>query len=48
MTDCPLDHGTFRNKTKCSSYYTCIGGKVVVSYDCPEGLNFNDVSYSSY
>lgn len=42
-SDCPLDHGTFRNKTKCNAYYTCISNKVVAAYECPEGFNFNDV-----
>ncbi|CAH0559550.1 unnamed protein product [Brassicogethes aeneus] len=40
--DCPLDFGTFRKKNNCSSYHTCIGGKVVARYDCPEGFSFND------
>lgn len=42
-SDCPVDRGTFRNKTKCNSFYTCISYKVVATYECPEGFNFNDV-----
>ncbi|XP_049821643.1 probable chitinase 10 isoform X2 [Aethina tumida] len=40
--DCLEDYGTFRDKNNCSLYYTCFAGKVVASYECPVGFNFND------
>lgn len=42
-SECPLDNGTFRDRKRCSSYFTCAADKVVARYECPEGLNFNDV-----
>ncbi|RZC35869.1 uncharacterized protein BDFB_000346, partial [Asbolus verrucosus] len=41
-SECPLDFGTFREKSNCSNYYTCIGGKIVAQYTCPAGFSFND------
>ena len=41
--ECPIAFGTFRDKANCSHYFTCIGGKVVANYNCPEGFSFNDV-----
>ncbi|KAJ8927814.1 hypothetical protein NQ314_019696, partial [Rhamnusium bicolor] len=40
--ECPLENGTFRDKFKCNSYYTCISNNRVAQYECPEGFNFND------
>ncbi|KAJ3664657.1 hypothetical protein Zmor_000208 [Zophobas morio] len=40
--ECPIAFGTFRDKANCSHYFTCIGGKVVANYNCPEGFSFND------
>lgn len=47
-SDCPKPSGTFRNKTKCSGYFTCIDNKVVVSSECAGGLLFNDVRKLTY
>ncbi|XP_074030527.1 peritrophin-44 isoform X2 [Leptinotarsa decemlineata] len=41
-SECPLEYGTFRDKTNCSSYFTCAGNKVVSRYGCHEGFKFND------
>ncbi|KAJ8981606.1 hypothetical protein NQ317_011885, partial [Molorchus minor] len=40
--ECPLETGTFRDTNKCNAFYTCLFGKIVARYTCPEGLNFND------
>lgn len=40
---CPTPNGTFRDKSNCSRYYTCIENTVAVKYECPAGLHFNDV-----
>ncbi|VEN59247.1 unnamed protein product [Callosobruchus maculatus] len=40
--ECPLPSGTFRDKTKCNKYFTCIANQVVARQECPQGLVFND------
>lgn len=47
-SECPKPSGTFRNKTRCSGYFTCIDNKVVVSSECAGGLLFNDVRKLPY
>lgn len=42
--NCPAPHGTFRDGSNCSQYFTCMFGQVVARYGCPYGLSYNDVS----
>ncbi|KAG5884494.1 hypothetical protein JTB14_001289 [Gonioctena quinquepunctata] len=41
-SECPLEYGTFRNRTDCGAYYTCIGNKIAATYNCHEGFKYND------
>ncbi|CAH1974260.1 unnamed protein product [Acanthoscelides obtectus] len=41
-SECPLLSGTFRDKTSCNKYFTCIANQVVARQECPQGLFFND------
>ncbi|XP_050308614.1 peritrophin-44-like isoform X2 [Anthonomus grandis grandis] len=42
-SECPLEFGTFRDKTNCSQYYTCAYNKIAARYECPDGLSFSDI-----
>jgi Chitin binding Peritrophin-A domain. len=40
---CPSLYGAYRSTESCSVFIVCVSG-TPVKFDCPEGLNYNDVS----
>ncbi|KAJ8918934.1 hypothetical protein NQ315_016836 [Exocentrus adspersus] len=40
--ECPADFATYRDAKNCAAYYTCVSRKIVATYECPVGFNFND------
>ncbi|KAL1491611.1 hypothetical protein ABEB36_012183 [Hypothenemus hampei] len=41
--ECPLEFGTFRNRSDCSRYYICAYNKIAATYKCPDGFSFSDL-----